>query len=77
MKCSICNREVIDNKSDLCLYHSECYKKIKSSFEVWRLAYGELDWLNYLQRVDERPETGIWVKECCELLKKKKNYENS
>jgi hypothetical protein len=30
-----------------------------------------LDWKEYLQKVAERPETGVWVKECCELLKDK------
>jgi len=77
MKCSLCNREAIDDKLELCWYHNEACKKVEAGFEKWCLAYGELDWLTYLQRVDERPETGIWVKECCKFLKKKKNFKNS
>lgn len=77
MKCNLCNRETIENNSEFCRYHNECLKKLEVGFEKWRQAYGELDWQTYLQRLDKRPETGVWTKECCDLLKKKKRYINS
>ncbi len=75
MKCKLCIREAVEGKSDLCHYHTEAYKNLKEGFEKWRHAYGEVDWRTYLQKVAERPETGVWVKECCQLLLEKESAE--
>lgn len=69
MKCRLCRREVVKGKAGLCRYHDKAYRNLEKDFEKWRHAYGKLDWKEYLQKVAERPETGIWVKECCELFK--------
>ncbi len=66
MNCRLCRREALESKVELCRYHAEAQRNLEEGFEAWRHAYGELDWKEYLQRVAERPETGVWVKECCE-----------
>lgn len=73
MKCSLCNRETADDNPEFCNYHNECVKKVEAGFEKWRKAYGELDWLTYLLRLEKRPETGVWIKEYCGILKERKD----
>lgn len=73
MKCRLCRREAVESKNQFCRYHNDAYKNLKESFEKWRHAYGKMDWKTYLQKVVERPETGIWAKECCEHLLKEEN----
>ncbi len=77
MKCNLCNRETLTNTSRFCRYHEESYIKLKSGYIKWQYAYGKLDWFIYLEKVEKRSETGIWVKECCVFLKKdKENFLN-
>ncbi len=73
MKCRLCNKETTEKDSEFCRYHNECVENVEAGFEKWRQAYGELDWQTYLKRLDKRPETGIWIKEYCDLLKKRKD----
>lgn len=70
MKCDLCTKEIIKGNTRFCRYHEKSYKELKASYNKWKYAYGEMDWLIYLKKVAERPETGVWVKECCSLLKK-------
>ncbi|MFC1755433.1 hypothetical protein ACFL96_18930 [Thermoproteota archaeon] len=74
MKCNLCTKETRDDDSQFCWYHEESYKELEAGYNKWQYAYGELDWLIYLEKVARRPETGVWVKECCALLKKE--YRN-
>jgi len=69
--CTICSREI--PSGDYCKYHEEAYKNLKEKYEEWLEAYGELSFSDYLQKVIQNPETGIWAKEVAEELAKKEN----
>ena len=71
MSCRLCSREAAKNETGLCRYHEEANKNLEEGFEKWSNAYDKLDCKEYLQKVAERPEAGVWVKECCEHLLKK------
>ncbi len=59
-KCYICNRE---SEESLCAYHKLAYEALRDNYEVWRKAYGDITWKEYIARVYERSETGRWVKD--------------
>ncbi len=77
MSCRLCSREKVVRKTELCQYHHKALENLQESFEKWRYAYGNLDWDEYLKKVAEMPETGIWVKDCCNFLKKKIKFDNA
>lgn len=66
MKCKLCWRAVT-SELGFCRYHQMAYENLKTAFEKWRLAYGDLTWGSYLKRVVSLKETGVWVKEVAEL----------
>ena len=67
MKCKLCEREA-DLDLDLCEYHSEAKKKLESSYQVWREAYGFIGWTDYLNEMLRNPDTGRWVVEVARLI---------
>ncbi|MCL4437312.1 MAG: hypothetical protein M1503_04885 [Thaumarchaeota archaeon] len=86
-KCPLCGREAAtveaaeaadsnnssSSSTGFCRYHQQAYENLKAGFEKWRYAYGETSWTDYLRLIANIPETGAWVKECCEhLLREKK-----
>ncbi len=66
-RCPICNRSVVF-ESEFCAYHHAARKNLEEGFERWRTALN-LAWEDYLDRVLELDETGIWVKEVIEFLR--------
>jgi len=66
-RCKICNR--VKEFEDFCKYHSLAYKNLLASYERWKEAYGDLSWSDYLKKLMENENTGIWVKEVINFLK--------
>ena len=64
--CPICGREVAE-RSELCLYHRHALDNLRDVFGDWERALG-IDWKEYLNRVQELDETGMWVREIAEHL---------
>lgn len=69
MPCRLCKRENAPS-SDLCAYHLKARRNLESGYKRWSEAYGGMAWKEYLRKVRERPETGVWAKEVAELLYK-------
>jgi hypothetical protein len=82
-KCLICGRDAISKilkkqegipeqifelSNKLCEYHAMALGNLINKFEVWKLAYGELTWRSYMERVKGLEETGLWVKEVIKLV---------
>ncbi len=64
--CPVCGREVAEDL-ELCLYHRHALDNLRSTFGDWKRAL-EIDWKEYLNRVQELDETGMWVREIAEHL---------
>ncbi len=72
MKCEICGREA---NSRFCDLHEEAYRNLLEKYEVWK---GRLDitWNEYLRRIIENPNTGIWAKEVAKHLSSQKRRDD-
>ena len=68
MKCCICGREAA---TDLCSYHAQAEKEVRSTYPLWVKAYGSIEWKDFLDNVKRNPQTGQWAKEIAELLKER------
>jgi len=64
--CSVCGREVAED-SELCIYHRQALDNLRATFGDWKCAL-EINWHEYLNRVHELDETGMWVREIAEHL---------
>ena len=71
--CVICEREMLQD--NYCEYHVKAYTNIMEAFDDWQEGYGELSFVEYLQKIIENPATGVWAKEVAEDLLKKENSE--
>ena len=67
MKCQLCRREA-EADPDLCTFHKRAREALRSGYESWREAYGELAWEAYLDRIIENGETGEWVIEVARMI---------
>ena len=69
ISCTICKREI--PLGDYCKYHQEAYQNLKEKYDEWLEAFGELTFVEYLQKLIANPDTGLWVKEVAENLVQK------
>ena len=60
-RCSLCHRGR-EEGSEYCPYHMLALKKLEEAYESGRKAH-EVEWHDFLWRVSERPETGVWAKD--------------
>lgn len=67
--CRLCKRECAP-LSTLCEYHLAAKVAVESAYRRWDEAYGGISWKDYLQKVIQNAETGMWAKEVAELLSK-------
>ena len=71
-KCIACYRDA-SNTNEFCRYHKHAYDALKKNYSLWCNAYGKIAWKEYLERLLDLKETGLWVKEVVILeLKEKK-----
>lgn len=67
--CRLCKRECAPSSS-LCKYHLAAKRSVESAYANWNEAYGGVAWKDYLRRVSQDSETGVWAKEVAEMLSK-------
>ncbi len=67
--CIICDREKISE--NYCKYHEKAYENVMAAFHDWQEGYGELSFIEYLQKIIENPATGDWAREVAEDLLRK------
>ncbi|MDA4116149.1 MAG: hypothetical protein OK442_06310 [Thaumarchaeota archaeon] len=67
--CRLCKRECAPSSS-LCKYHLAAKKSVESAYAKWNEAYGGIAWKDYLGRVSQDSETGLWAKEVAAMLSK-------
>lgn len=58
--CSVCLRKA---ETMYCVYHEAALTQAKLGFEKWQMAFPNLTWERYLERILELEETGDWTKE--------------
>lgn len=64
MKCEICGRPA---ESQFCELHLKAYENLVEKYEVWKKAL-KLTWTEYLNKILENPDAGLWVKEAATHL---------
>jgi len=72
--CRLCRRERAPS-STLCKYHLAAKRGVESAYKRWNEAYGGIGWKDYLQKVCQNAETGLWAKEVAELLSREEAVE--
>jgi hypothetical protein len=60
--------KIIDANTDLCLNHSEAYRKVKDAYSVWSAAYGNLTVEDFLKHLVALHETGDRAREISKFL---------
>lgn len=68
MICPICGNA---SEECFCSSHQEAYQNLLAAYEVWHRAF-EITWDGYLERVENNPNSGKWVREVCIFLLGKK-----
>jgi hypothetical protein len=67
-QCAVCGMKIIEANADLCLNHSEAYRKVKDAFSLWFTAYGNLTTEDFLKRLVALRETGDRAREMAQFL---------
>lgn len=68
-RCRLCGLRQ-GNKSEYCRYHQLAMKNLEIAFENWEKAVG-IGWLDFLEEVMKRKETGVWARDVAtDLLSK-------
>ena len=53
-----------------CSYHHQAFLNLKKRDNLWVRAYGQISWQEYLKKLQDMHETGLWVKEVIALESK-------
>jgi len=67
MKCPVCEKEPVET-SGLCRHHELARISILAAYQKWIIAYGSMDWINYLHKIEKLEESGEWTKEVARHL---------
>ena len=65
-ECPICNRTKSSEK-EFYNYHSIAFQKLKEGWNEWKKAI-DLDWKDYLLRLYDVEELGLWIREIIDYL---------
>jgi DNA-directed RNA polymerase subunit N (RpoN/RPB10) len=68
MACLACGKQAQDR---YCVYHEKALRNLCDHYDSWVRAYGNISWENFLERLEEKNETGAWVKEVIKAELKK------
>jgi hypothetical protein len=71
LTCPICGRDSI-GASKLCRHHESARENLVMSYDKWRIAYGGMEWVAYLERVQRLEGSGQWTKDTAEYLLQKR-----
>ena len=64
-RCILCRRKAVERK--YCEYHYQALLSLKGHYEAWKKSYGEISWIEYLNRLQKISHTGKWVKQVIEI----------
>jgi hypothetical protein len=64
-RCAACFRVVQLDK--YCSHHHQAFLNLKKKYNLWVRAYGQISWQEYLKKLQDMHETGLWVKEVIAL----------
>jgi hypothetical protein len=67
-RCAACFRVIQLDK--YCSYHHQAFLNLKKKYNLWVRAYGQISWQEYLKKLQDMHETGLWVKEVIGLESK-------
>lgn len=73
--CRLCYRRRMEG-SDYCLHHQRAFENLEEKFATWNKALG-MDWVEFLGRVSEMKETGVWAREIAASQLKKTRERSS
>lgn len=60
-KCFACARKV--SMSKYCFYHAQAFDNLTEHYKRWVEAYEIISWRDFLNKLLQMNETGIWVKD--------------
>jgi hypothetical protein len=60
-KCIHCFRKTASEK--YCESHSMSHQKLVSGYDLWKKAYGEISWREYLVKLHSLEQTGSFIKD--------------
>jgi hypothetical protein len=61
VRCMLCSRKTTSEK--YCEYHRMSSEKLTSGYDIWKRAYGEISWTDYLVKLRSLHETGSFIKD--------------
>jgi hypothetical protein len=61
--CLICSRATADK---YCEYHRKSFDKLISNYASWKIALGDISWVDYLTKLLDLQETGSSIKDIIE-----------
>lgn len=64
-RCILCRRKAVEPQ--YCEYHYEALQSLQGHYEAWKKSYGEISWIEYLNRLQKISHTGKWVKQVIEI----------
>lgn len=64
-RCILCMRKAVERQ--YCEYHYDALQSLKAHYETWKRSYGEISWIEYLNRLQKISHTGKWVKQVIEI----------
>jgi hypothetical protein len=67
MRCPICGKMAVET-SELCRHHESARISILAAYQRWIVAYGSMDWAEYLHKIGGLEESGEWTKEVARHL---------
>jgi len=67
MTCPICGKEPIE-ASGLCKHHDSARLSILVAYQKWIIAYGHMDWVEYLYSIEKLEGSGDWTREVAKYL---------
>lgn len=69
VQCRLCKRriEAVGGAEQLCRYHLEATVELRKGYEVWKSAYSDISWRDYLKRTKALEDTGQWIKDVISL----------
>jgi len=65
LRCILCMRKAVELQ--YCEYHYEALQSLKGHYKAWKKSYGEISWIEYLNRLQKISHTGKWVKQVIEI----------
>jgi hypothetical protein len=67
MTCPVCGKEPVET-SGLCKHHESARISILAAYQKWLIAYGSMDWVEYLHKIEKLDGSGEWTKEVARHL---------